>query len=491
MAIAEAGSINYRLPQAQQFVPQQPSPEPIAPGQGQAMLPPPNEDLANVEGLTDKYYSTYGKLKSFVEDLNSQGIDVTKPDYADPAKQELFKTYKMMEADLMVTANALKNEQKFRNQINPQIVAGNYNLAQGVDQRTQLLSELGPEGAGYSTKLDPGVEQALKILAENPLTYGDRQRQEQYFSETSSELDNRINLAQSPVEKQRLQYQKDQLTKAYQATKLFSPSSRGSGTKQPIELDVLKRITNLAQGAWPDGTFKSAVVDGKPALVNTSFEGEKYGEETIIGKDKKERIVKRVVDKWVKYDDGTVEVRFKNTEKGEPIPPVVVSGTKGDEITANFISSNPKYGSATKMYQAARDQGYLDEASAAITESLLYSNAEQLKQSGVSDLQTVGLAYQDEVKTLLEDFDKLSAWSGDDFSTTTSDGKKIEVGSNKFKSGYYLKVDGVQKLNGVQPDEIISYLGKNTSYFDKVLNKSVSKPAEEIKAEELIKKYSK
>jgi len=122
MALGQSIGLNYNIPQVQGGGFIQPgqaemeATQAFAPANAQPMLPDLNQDMAYKEKINDHLFNSYATLKRFTEDMNSKGIDVTKPDYSQPGGGELFKTYKKMEADIYMTAEDLKRESDFEKQ---------------------------------------------------------------------------------------------------------------------------------------------------------------------------------------------------------------------------------------------------------------------------------------------------------------------------------------------------------------------------------------
>ncbi len=161
MAYGDSAGFNFQLPGTQGYsqgqgylgvsqAEQEAQQANLAPATGQAVLPNIQQDIAQIEGITNEYYDSYGKLKSFVEDMNKKGVDVTKPDYSQPGGGVLFQTYKKLEAGIMNTANTLKNELAYRNKMAPLEAQGQIRRLDGIDPRTQTLST---QESYYSTDL--------------------------------------------------------------------------------------------------------------------------------------------------------------------------------------------------------------------------------------------------------------------------------------------------------------------------------------------------
>ena len=69
----------------------------------------PNEGLEDVENLTSNYYSSWANLNSYAKAAwKNYGIDVTAPDFSDPAQQKFNMSFLKGVADLKARGNALQ-----------------------------------------------------------------------------------------------------------------------------------------------------------------------------------------------------------------------------------------------------------------------------------------------------------------------------------------------------------------------------------------------
>ena len=484
MAIAEAGSLSYRIPQGNQaFIQPQAPVEPIAQAQGQAMLPPLNEDLAQIQGLTERYYDNYGQLKSYVEGMNAKGIDVTKPHYGDPAKMELFNTYKMLEANLITTSQQLKNEQKIRTQMAPQLMADKIRYAEGFDPRTQLIGTQNPEDVYYSTELEPGVAQAMKTLSENPMTAGDRQRQIEYFNQTNDELQARIDAAQNPVEKQRLQYQKDQLTKAYQATKLFAPpnpfssAALGQRTKQEAAESFYRQVTNKKAGVFENPEYEvdkdfNVIVKDK-GLIDVSLGSNSY---TIKGR---KVTYPKVID-YLYKKDGKTYAKFQQPDKllasGKIAQDTFIDPSKPDLIKDEEITSNGVDLVRTIVENNQDKIGFThaDVLTALQDKKLLDPKTRYSKDEEVIDKENVintpdSQIVKQEATRIQEDLKKKGVPKGG-YKINLPNGQVLTIQSGW--RGYYIEIDGDEQIDSLNEKQVVEYIRSNTDYFSQFVPKS-------------------
>lgn len=491
MAISDATSLTYQVPQGglggPGFIQPPTPPQAFAPASGQAMLPPQNEDLAIVEGLTNRYYDTYGKLKSFVESHNSMGVDVTKPSYGDPSKQELYNTYKMMEANVMTTAAQLKQQQKTLATLRPLEAQGKYRFAEGVEPDQELITGMSPNEIGFSTDLEQGVEKSMEILSENPMTESDRRNQEKYFNEVSSELDKRILNATSPGEKQRLKYEKDQLTKAYKATKLFAPPNPyssaflGQQTKFDAAESFYRQVTNKGAGVFENPEYeidKDFNVVAKDSSLMDMQLGK--GDYTIKGK---RTSYPKVVDHLYRKD-GKTFIRFQQPSRllssGRIAQDTAIDLTKPDIIKDEELTSNGVDFVRTILENNPNKLGFshADVLTALQNKGLLDKQTRYSKDDKVIQKESVVNAPDNTVvKQKATELQETLKKKGTPLTLQLPNGQVATIDSGW--NGYYIEIDGeeVIKKLGSDPKKVSEYLRANTSYFDQFLNTQSAAPA--------------
>lgn len=365
---AQAGGLSYLLPE-NRYINQQP----IAPSTPEGAvpffnLPQENDDLAIVEGLTDKYINTKAEIERFALDMATKyGVDVTAPDHSQQdGGGAPFKTFQKLATSLLVTANDLKQRRENQKQLLPQLAAGNIRTIQSGDLTAQK-----PETQFYNTDLLPEVKQANDILKTAVYTDEDHDRfKQQVFDPIVADLTARMNEeGVSPMEKEYLQYNINALVQAPRTTPYATFQNAGK-SKSTVEIDLLKKVTNVSQGKWPKGSYDTATDEkGNPVLVNKFLDGAQAGEYVYEDAKGAQKRVPKIVDGFVKKADG-VYFSFKQTD-GVSIPPVKVSSRRGDEIAQDIIASNPKYGSVTKMYEAMRNMGLADEDGSLVNEKIL------------------------------------------------------------------------------------------------------------------------
>lgn len=466
----QSQALNFALPDNRYI---QTAP-PVAPPQQEAASPLPqmgNDQFAYVEGLTDKFYNLKGQVEKYaIEAQKKYGVDVTQPDFTQPGGGILFKTYQKLATDLMLTANDLKESQKVETDIRTRSAAGQITPLDTFDPRKNLASRMSPDEMFFTNTLLPEVDQANRLLATQTYTNADHDR---ISREVLQPTIDKIN-ARTDISEQQKQFNINALVQQAKTTPYAAFQGNNRGSKSTIEIDILRDITNTANGIWKPGTFKSGVDDnGNPILINKKREGEQYGEFAYTDDKGNQKRLPRIIDRWVKNDNGEVFLEFKNRE-GVDIPPEKVSGVPGDVLASSFISSNPKYGSAPKMYEAARELGYLDDSSSAINEKLL---SQEITPPDLSQTkQAVEKAKSELTK-------KLDTYTGSGFgqegvSIPLPGGATLKLFKHKIGSGWYIEQDGEQiSEDHLTKEDVVKQLvgvGAINSALDAINNKQTS-----------------
>lgn len=168
--IGTLGGLTYRMsfPEPQQFVGNQPAAaQPV-----DVSVPQYSDDpLAEIEGLTNNYYSDLGMVRSFAYDMAKRGIDVFSPDYSQEGGGLPFRTMQKLQANLLHSANAFRNEQRAKEQLAPYLAQGLTRMNSNVDPSRELAYS-DPRNF-YGTRLDPATIEANRRTAENLYTTQD------------------------------------------------------------------------------------------------------------------------------------------------------------------------------------------------------------------------------------------------------------------------------------------------------------------------------
>lgn len=453
-----------------------------------------NDPLAVREKLTNDYYSNMGLLRSFAADMAKKGINPFEPDYSQEGGGLAFQTMQKLQAGLMYAANALQNEFKREQQVNDAVLRGDARIRSDFDPTSQMFTQT-PDAA-YSTKLDPRVVAANQRTGQNVYTQRDANAVNQaVYDPTAQALQN------SNMSPEELQYQQSGLFPSVAETSYQQLIPRGGRGSQPShEVEILKKVTNIAQGVWPEGTYEITTKGGKPLLVNKTYAGEVLGEYQGVDAKGNPKIYKKVLKRWVK-DPETGEVFAEYDDPNIPREPV--SNTTGDVYAAALITNNPKYGSASKMYESARELGLLDDTSSARNEALIAQDADAIRKSAAERAKgETGVAEKYNVVknelTKLENPSFLGIPTGNNWKVyTLPDGKKLEIG--KHRNGKFFirnwpelgfKEADADKFENLTLDQALAYLD-DFNYFDKFLGQKAKPSAEAMKAQELIEKYRK
>jgi hypothetical protein len=475
MASAESLGLTYLLPENRYAGQQQPQAQP----QDEALnleLPKTDQDLAHVEGLTDKYINTRGLVEKYATDMQKKyGINVTQPDYTQPGGGIPFKTYQKLATQLLVTANDLKQSQSQENVYHNLEATGQIRRVDGFDENKQPVNRQNFDDMYYSTKLLPEVEQANHILKTTVNSSSDQQRfKSQVLDPLVAKLTARMNqpgISQS--EKQQLKYNIDALVQQpYQTPYAYYQGQynpHGSGKKNTIEEDVLRDTTNLANGKWTKGNYSVDTNDeGDPILINKKREGEQYGEHVYEDGKGQQKRVARVIDHWEKRPDGVYLV-FKQPGDIE-IPAEKVSDKRGDAVASTIISSNAKYGDVRKMYEAAREKGYTDESGSVVNDKLLATDQE-FDTPHPDEFAAGTTAEKSRIKKQLE----LQSDPGLFFKNKSKvefnlpSGDKVEFFKHRVGEGFYLSgQEDNENFNHMTQKDIVNYLAQQ-GYFKKFL----------------------
>jgi len=172
MALANILSSTFRLHQ----------PQPVQGAQTQQQQGAPNigspaTGLQNIEGMTDAYYQKWGDLQSFAQEMNSFGIDVTKPDWRSKEAMEAHRVYTKAMADLQYQGNRMQEGQKMMSK-----------FAQArLSAHGQDIGYLGDQSAGV---FDPGriTNTGMTSLEKNAAEDSRIKTQQEGFDRRQTEL---------------------------------------------------------------------------------------------------------------------------------------------------------------------------------------------------------------------------------------------------------------------------------------------------------------
>lgn len=472
----ELGGLNYRMTFPGQ---QQAASEAVQQAVNSSGYLPeqPKDTLANRRKLTADYYNNYALLKNVVKDAMDQGINPFQPDYSQEGGGLAFQAVQEAQAGLMYAANALKGEMEAETQMRPLLAQGSTRLNPNVD--TQDLYASDPRNF-IPTALDPIVIQANQELGDARYTQGDSNRlnravrdpRVQYFQQKMQEDPNNAAYYQRQIEGLLMN-----------TPQTYAPNlNDNSGKKQPFEIDILKDTTNLVEGVWPVGTYNQVTKNGKVFLENRKRAGEFMGSYQFQDGSNAPKTVNKIIKRWLK-DPVTGDVFIEYEDPGIPIEKV--SGVRGDAVTSNLIANNPKYGSVSKMYEAARELGITDDSGSVINELLLPKNAKEIqdavKNFGIGNAKILDKK-KTNLKTQLENITD-PVFGNNWVYYETPDGKTIEVAKHRGKKLFYIKnwedLGYSEKVENLSVEDIFSVLGE-LNYFDKFINDADTPPEQSV-----------
>lgn len=467
--MATAYGLNYQIPQA--FIGGEQMGQPLQQQQvEQPSFAPPKDRIAEVEGLTNRYLEIAGQLESFATEMSRQGKDIFTPDLTQPGGGPLFQTAKQLEAALKYSANALANEQKRRDVALPGQIEGKILQLPTYDP-TRLNQPF--QEQFVATGLDTQVQQANDFLQKDYYTDADAARA------NAQVRDPLVAFYEDKIKRDpanRAYYERQIAGIGSAVKKLPYSAFLDRGEKADThEINVLKRVTNLAQGAWPQGTYSAVSYKGRPMLENKAFAGEVYGQYT--GQDAKgqPKTVNKVIKRWLQDPStGVIQIEFEDPS----IPAEIVSNKSGDAVTAILMSNNPKYGSVEKMYESARKFGLTDPTGSVINEGLVAPGAQQLRQQAAQTAQEAGGEVVKRRSTAKTRLDKLaSPWlnaAKPRLKFTLPDGREVQVQKNK--NGLYIVnwedfFAEQQGTSGLSSEQLLDLVDDQFGYFGQFLNK--------------------
>lgn len=254
----------YLLPQDQYTMPQYQYQGPGA-GQGQSFeLPPIEEGLQNVDGITESYFNKYGELEQFLGSLYAKGIDPSKPDYSNPETREAMNVlYKAM-ADVRYTGDQLKNSQKMLEAYQGHRAANQVAPVDGYDVNQAPFSHVFDQNVASTAT--PLADTSNKAYAKAFGTTSAKNQANKQVAENLAILEERMVNETNPSIKQQLQYEIDELQQAIRDPKVFSPYSGGRGRITPDIVTERSNIIAMTQGG--NMSYLEADEDVKSARFN-------------------------------------------------------------------------------------------------------------------------------------------------------------------------------------------------------------------------------
>lgn len=384
--IAQAGGLTYRLPQRQFAQQAQPAMQQQVAQQQQEGSPfdiPMGEDLAYVENLTNNYYTSYGRLKDFTETMwKDYGIDVTKPDFAQPGGGLMHDTFLRMDADLRMAANDLAQQKKRTEEMakleaQGKVVRGMLPTGEVYDPTRMLERQFvdaqgRPVSAYVSTDLEDRTLKAIERANQEYYTTGDAAAANAAIQPIRDEYARLIK--ENPYQ---AEYYQKQLNAIMDAQRKFSSGMLTADSKakfatqgeQAKYLTMARKIANDWKGNWTQGvTYEYDPILKEQVAVVTPEASLMLGKATVDGKDEVDKIVK----KYIRGSNGAVYAVFDNPK----IPRERLDTMTTDEAVTTVLSKNPKFGgekAVTYLNQFRGTEGTYD-----ITD--LYERPEEYQQ---------------------------------------------------------------------------------------------------------------
>jgi len=437
--------------------------------------------LADVEGLTDSYYDSWGKLQAYAKSMwLKNNIDVTSPDFSQPGGGLAFKTYQKLVANNMAVANKLGNQLKEQQQMRPLIATG------------QTFQN--EDGSYTPTALLPEVQEAFKLMdgpfySEAEAVRARQQIREQALSKLRARPDQDNPYIQNNIRALEgagttwqthpyLYQQREDKTKATQA------KAAAAATK---EVSFLKRVTSIKNGFLGEGEHSVEERDGKMFGVSKALSGLRID---AANQDKKR--VPAIIKDVLVDPQGNVQLTFEpDTETGVAPPPERIDNQDAADLTARLQQLNPRLGNSQKMFGAMEILGLNDEGLGLNEDAVFGEDSPQIKERATT-LKNKVIAEErvkKEQTRLSERLDALPRWQTGYAFIGLPNGKNLKISKNKLGSSY--NVEGLTDKPVTMSKEEITELVQQSGYYDKIRTGEATPTKTEDKAAELIRKYSK
>lgn len=473
---------------AYRFSPQtlgQPEEEPVQAQQDIFDLPL-SQELANVRGLTENYYNSYGRIKDFVNHAWKQyGVDVTKPNFSQQGGGDLYKAYQNMEAELMMTASDLKQHKKQEEERAKLYQEGKFQYAPGYDPMSPESVNMNPQQRGYSTELLPHVDEAINRLSVMYSTEGKAtEATEKYRKNAENQIDQMVQ--RGMISPEQADYNKKAMFNAMAQTpyQLDVAAMKAQQDKQK-RLQGAESIYKMGRkfnsdmsGYWSPERVEYKTVDGQSVATIRPETALSFGFQNITDPKGNVKKIEKILDYYYQDKQGRVFAKFDNPL----VPDERVDNKSADEKVRTIYENNPKIGDAAKWSQAGET---LRTEYGSVDESSLYDEPEM--ESLVKNRDSVIGAVTAKDAFLRDTRNKLIS----DIASNTDISFEIGGGKYKFKphklgSGFYLTREEFKNLTGKTPkstseyehldvDKIISML-EGAKFFDVALNEPTSKP---------------
>lgn len=349
MARGQALANTYLLPQDQVQLPgRNPVGRPPNPPNLDAAIPTPAEGLQFVEGATRDYYDKWANLKSFVHTMNSSfGIDVTKPDFSDPAAMAANELYTKAVADIMFQGDQLKNSQKMLNDLLQREADGKAII--DVDTTQGALSMMDARDLQSTTQASDFVTEANKHFRRRFFTKEEYDQNLEDYKQIEAHFEQ---LAQEdPENAEYYQQQFNMIRPPSKSTKIFAPKDSQNNDEITIGNQISK-VSNLAVGAG--ASWQTSSLDPSK-LVSSEYSGTKWGQYVDSEDGKKKDLI---LDHWERdAETGEVSMVFKGNGGSE-----VVGDNDAAQLLRNYFMYNPKAGDVEDLDSYLSKHSLLNKA---------------------------------------------------------------------------------------------------------------------------------
>jgi hypothetical protein len=464
--------LDYLLPDNRYLQPQQQPVDQAAAQQqqgGQPFAIDPAQELANVEGMTDKYYNLKGQVEAFALDAQKKyGVDVTSPSYGEPGGGLLFKTYNRLATQLMLASGDLKEQMTKEKFVRDNVASGNLRTTPGYDPSKKLITD----EDYYSTKLFADVDKLQGILDTAVHNKGDFDKFTVLKNNKISELTKRRDASQSQSEKAQIQLNIDSLEQMPQTRSAADDASRyrpPTTSTATVETTLLRDMTALKSGSG-DGWEESLDEDGNSVKINISGQGDKMGSYVPTPKGKGvARPVARTIDRWQILPDNQVWLFFQEDDPESPGSQLAirVDNMNAFELAKQRISSNRGNGSTGNLAKAGILEKVIDPNTGQSLDPEILTEFQDQKYSPEYVTKAKKRA---EVGKIIDAAEERRAsntiYRGESDPITLPDGSVITIKTNYKGSGFYIPTmpDIGQNLTKA---EILDYLDSIGSFGTK------------------------
>lgn len=356
--------------------------------QVQQQQTPLRDDLATVEELTDNYYNAYQTMKDYVSEMAKEyNVDVTKPSFKERGGGLLHQGYQKFEAALQMAANDLAQYKNTLESEEKERRAGTYLYNPNFDPRSKEGFEAQGSQRGFTTKLLPHVEAAIKQLSitrmSNPAA---TEATEKYKLATERKIDEMI--AQGVISSAQGEFNKKALYEAMAETPAstinagIAAEARRQTARGKNEgmFPLMKKFVVDASGGGDLQQYQR-VQDPKTGDIayrkRADWVGLNFGPDTQLG------IKNRVADYVEVSPSGEVTLHFQKTidDNNEPVEPTPLQlhSMRPNEIINLISEHNPRFMNPQIANKLLTEGGFMDELGSTDLETFL-------GQEGMSEL---------------------------------------------------------------------------------------------------------